>query len=77
VNGLQTEGKLTKTIGAAGSTADIASAGAGVIELVADAFATGKYAIVVAGSDRAGTAKAAAILTKDTASLAGKTVYEV
>lgn len=77
VNALQTEGKLTKTIGNVGSTADIAAAGAGVVELVADAFATGKYAIVVAGSDRAGTAKAAAVLTKDTAALAGKTVYEV
>jgi len=77
VNALQTEGKLTKTIGNVGSTADIAAAGAGVVELVADAFATGKYAVVVAGSDRAGTAKAAAVLTKDTAALAGKTVYEV
>ncbi len=78
VNALQTAGKLTKTIGAAGSTADVASAGAGVIELVADAFATGKYAIVVAGSDRTGTMKAAAVLAKDSsAMLAGKTVYEV
>jgi hypothetical protein len=80
VNGLQTEGKLTKTIGAAGSTADIAAAGAGVIELVADAFATGKYAIVVAGSDRTGTSKAAAVLAQfdsNSAMLDGKTVYEV
>jgi len=78
VNDLQTTGKLTKTIGAVGSDADVAAAGAGVIELVADAFATGKYAVVVAGSDRAGTAKAAAVLAKDSsATLAGKTVYEV
>ncbi|MFH1450782.1 MAG: S-layer protein, partial [archaeon] len=80
VNALQTEGKLTKTIGSVGSTADIAAAGAGVVELVADAFATGKYAVVVAGSDRAGTAKAAGVLAafdSNMAKLDGKTVYEV
>jgi len=80
VNALQTEGKLEKTIGAAGSTADIATAGAGVVELVADAFATGKYAVVVAGSDRAGTKAAANILANFddyAAKLDGLTVYEV
>ncbi len=80
VNKLQTEGKLEKTIGSPGSNADVAAAGAGVIELVDDAWGTGKYAIVVAGSDRAGTNKAGNILAHfdDHASdLTGKTAYMV
>lgn len=80
VNELQTGGKLEKTIGAPGSEADVAAAGAGVVELVDDAWGTGKYAIVVAGSDRAGTSAAGNILANfddhaDT--LDGETFYTV
>ncbi len=77
VNELQTAGKLTKTIGAGGA---VSAKGAGVLELVSDAWGTGKYAVVVAGADRAGTAKAAMVLAQfdaNAALLDGKTVYEV
>ena len=77
VNELQTTSKLTKTIGAGGA---VSAKGAGVIELVEDAWGTGKYAVVVAGADRVGTAKAAKVLaTFDSmkSSLAGKTTYDV
>lgn len=77
VNELQTTNKLAKTIGAGG---DISAKGAGVIELISDAWGTGKYAVVVAGADRAGTAKAAKVLAKfdsNKALLADQTAYIV
>lgn len=77
VNELQTKAKLSKTIGPGG---DVSAAGSGVIELVADAWGTGKYAVVVAGADRTGTAKAANVLANfdsNKAALDGKTVYMV
>ncbi|HIK01913.1 TPA: S-layer protein, partial [archaeon] len=73
VTELQTTGKLTTDVAGLG-------AGGGVVELVADAFADGNYAVVVAGSDRAGTAKAANVLANFdsyAAELDGMTVYEV
>ena len=73
VTELQTTGKLTTDVAGLG-------AGGGVVELVADAFADGNYAVVVAGSDRAGTAKAANVLANFdsyAAELDGQTVYEV
>ncbi|HIJ99455.1 TPA: S-layer protein [archaeon] len=73
VTELQTTGKLTTDIAGLG-------AGGGVVELVADAFADGNYAVVVAGSDRAGTAKAANVLANFdsyASELDGMTVYEV
>ena len=77
VNELQTTNKLTKTIGPG---AAVSAKGAGVIELVSDAWGTGKYAVVVAGADRVGTAKASKVLASfdaNKALLDGKTVYEV
>ncbi len=77
VNELQTKAKLSKTIGTGG---DISAKGAGVIELVSDAWGTSKYAVVVAGADRAGTAAAANVLSNfdsNKAVLAGQTVYVV
>ncbi len=77
VNELQTTAKLSKTIGPGG---DVSARGSGVIELVSDAWGTGQYAVVVAGADRVGTAKAAAVLANfdsNAALLDGQTVYVV
>lgn len=80
VNQLQTEGKLLKTIGITGDDADITAKGMGVIELIGNAFVDGKYAVVVAGTDRTGTSNAGNILANfdsNKAALDGKLVYEV
>ena len=77
VNELQTKAQLSKTIGPGG---DVSAPGSGVIELVGDAWGTGKYAVVVAGADRVGTAKAANVLANfdsNMAALDGQTVYVV
>jgi len=62
VNELQVAGKLPKTITNVGEGGDVSTAGQGVVELVANAFDS-KYALVIAGSDRAGTAKAANVIS--------------
>jgi len=75
VNELQTEGKLTNTFGSGGV---VDASGEFSIELVADAFADGKYAIVVAGYTKDDTAAAADMLANfadNTDTLTGETAY--